>query len=80
MSLRVGMVYGKGVLMIYAARWLAARVCELWSWIFRTRAPLTRDFIDIGRVSYFGDTSKMKADLVDELRYRTIHEGKETLV
>ncbi len=61
--------------MIYAA----ARACEFWSSLCGTRSPLTRDFIDIGRVSYFGDTSSMKADLTASLSYPTIHQGKETL-
>jgi nucleoside-diphosphate-sugar epimerase len=154
-SLRVGMVYGRGVLMVDAARWLAghrllgvwreptqihviskqdfcaacaaaiesesargiyhlgdegrvtlqevldlacdrwgvarpwrmplpliyaaARGCELWSRLTGARSPLTRDFVDIGRVSYCGDTTRMRAELLPELRYRTIRDGLETL-
>jgi nucleoside-diphosphate-sugar epimerase len=154
-SLRVGMVYGKGILMIDAARWLAkrrmlgvwreptpihliatedfcttcaaaisdgnatgiyhvgddgrvtlqeflglacrqwgapppwrmplpliytaARCCEWYSSITGSTSPLTRDFIDIGRVSYFGDTTRMRAELLPSLRYRTIAEGLGTL-
>lgn len=154
-SLRVGMVYGSGILMIEAARWLArhrllavwrertqihlisredfcaaataavlnpeargiyhlgddgndslqdflrvacgvwglkpprtlplwtiygaAEVCELASRFFGVRSPLTRDFIDIGRVSYYGDTARMKRDLLAKLRYPTLAEGKGTL-
>jgi nucleoside-diphosphate-sugar epimerase len=131
-SLRVGMVYGKGILMIEGARWFAQHgllgiwkkptyihlisvpdflkaseaaiindgtqgiyhmgddgrqtlqeflddACRHWgyrkplrmpvwlivaaawhfemiSWIFGIKSPLTRDFIKIGRVSYYGDT------------------------
>jgi len=154
-SLRVGMVYGRGILMIDAARWLAkrrllgvwpqptqihlisredfcsacnaaianerasgiyhvgdegritlqeflalacrqwgtapprlmplpliyaaARFCELYSELTGSASPLTRDFIDIGRVSYYGDTSRTRAELLPSLKYRTIHEGVTTL-
>lgn len=61
--------------MIYGA----ARFFELWSLLTGCRAPLTRDFITIGRVSYYGDTSRMKADLLPELRYPSFREGIKTL-
>lgn len=154
-SLRVGMVYGDGILMIDAARWLAEHnllgvwrertqihliskidfceattrallnpaakgiyhlgdegnvslqeflkiACEVWqvpppwimplwmiytaaagcecfSAIFSTKSPLTRDFITIGRVPYYGDTIRMRAELLPKLRYSTILNGRETL-
>jgi nucleoside-diphosphate-sugar epimerase len=154
-SLRVGMVYGKGILMIDAARWLAqrrllgawkqptqihliskedfcaacteaithqqargiyhigdegrvnlqeflgmacrhwgsarpwvlplgliyaaARLCELYSALTGSVSPLTRDFIDIGRVSYYGDTERTRKELLPTLKYRTIREGITTL-
>jgi nucleoside-diphosphate-sugar epimerase len=53
----------------------AATAVELYGAIFGTRAPLTRDFIKIGTASYYGDTSRMKADLVPELRYPTLRRG-----
>jgi len=150
-SLRVGMVYGKGVLMIDAANWLAKKwllgvwqekteihlisktdfcravvasikndgargiyhvgdegddtlqsfldfACEVWgckkpwrmplsliysaaeiseylSKVLGTKSPLTRDFIDIGRVSYYGDTTRFRAELLPELKYRNITGG-----
>ncbi|MBI4239098.1 MAG: NAD-dependent epimerase/dehydratase family protein [Deltaproteobacteria bacterium] len=150
-SLRIGMVYGPGILMIDAARWLAQRrllgvwrrptwihliatedflratiaaalrpavngiyhlgdeapttlqefldaacdrwgtarpwrlpgalircaaaLCEMGAWLFRCRAPLTRDFITIGQVSYCGDTSRFRRDLVPVLTHRTYHAG-----
>lgn len=61
--------------MIYSAAWLF----EQWSLLTGQRAPLTRDFITIGRVSYYGDTSRMKADLLPELKYSTFREGITTL-
>ena len=42
-------------------------------------SPLTRDFVTIGRVSYCGDTSRMRRELVAELRYPTLGEGMGTL-
>ena len=154
-SLRVGMVYGRGILMIEAARWLAKRrllgvwkertqihliskddfcaactaaitnhaasgiyhigdegnvslqeflelacrqwgvgrpwsmplwliytaaeLCEFYSKITGSVSPLTRDFIDIGRVPYYGDTERMRKDLLPVLKYRTITDGLSTL-
>lgn len=153
-SLRVGMVYGKGILMIDAARWFArhrllgiwkkptwihlistvdflhatknaamkenihgiyhlgdegtqtlqeffdtlsefwgsrkpwrmpvglivftAYLFELFSMLFGTRSPLTRDFIKIGMVSYYGDTSRMRSELLPRLKYKTFRDGIET--
>ncbi len=53
----------------------AAAAVELYAAIFGTRSPLTRDFIKIGMASYYGDTSRMKADLLPELRYPTLRNG-----
>jgi nucleoside-diphosphate-sugar epimerase len=61
--------------MIY----VAATICEAWAWLFRTKSPLTRDFITIGRVSYCGDTARMRRELVPELKYPTLGEGLGTL-
>lgn len=61
--------------LIYAA----ARLSELASLVFGTTAPLTKDFVDIGRVSYYGDTLRMRCELIDTLVYSTVYEGKEIL-
>lgn len=53
----------------------AARFFELWSKVFDTRSPLTVDFIQIGRVSYYGDTERMKKELLSNLKYKTYKEG-----
>jgi len=63
------------VWLIYAA----ATLCEFQSKIFGTPSPLTKDFITIGMQSYYGDTSRMRKELLKELKYRTIEEGKATL-
>jgi nucleoside-diphosphate-sugar epimerase len=57
----------------------AAFACEAWGSLFGTRAPLTRDFIDIGRVSYCGDTARMRKDLLPALAHPTLDSGIETL-
>lgn len=61
--------------LIYTAAWM----CEAFGTIARTRAPLTRDFITIGRVSYFGDPSRFRAELAPELVYPSLREGIGTL-
>jgi len=61
--------------LIYFAAWL----CEFQSSLFRTKSPLTRDFITIGRCSYYGNTARMRAELLPTLKYPTFKEGKSTL-
>lgn len=53
----------------------AARFFELWSKVFNTQSPLTVDFIKIGMVSYYGDTTRMKKELLSELKYKNFEEG-----
>lgn len=55
----------------------AAGIFEFSSLIFKTKAPLTRDFIKIGMVSYYGDTASMRRDLLENLKYKTFNEGLE---
>lgn len=55
-----------------------AKCCEIYSSIFKTRSLLTRDFIKIGYVSYYGDTKRMKEELLPELKYKTFKGGLET--
>jgi len=71
--------YKRPWVMPYWMIQIAAVFFELQSLMLRTRAPLTRDFVRIGRVSYYGDTSRMRKDLLPVLKYRTIKEGSETL-
>jgi len=59
--------------------YLAAFLCELQSFLFGTKSPLTRDFITIGRCSYYGDTTRMRAELLSVLKHPTFKEGKSTL-
>lgn len=55
----------------------AARTFELYSAIFGTRSPLTVDFIRIGMVSYYGDTKRMREELLPQLTHKTYKEGME---
>jgi len=60
--------------MIYGA----ARVFETASQLFGIASPLTRDFLDIGGVSYYGDTRRMRAELLPTLKYPTMRDGAGT--
>lgn len=63
------------VWLVYAA----AALCEAFATIARTRSPLTRDFVRIGRVSHWGDTRRAREELQPELRYPTLESGLSTL-
>ena len=56
---------------VYTVAWL----CETAARLFRTRTPFTIDFIRIGRVPYYCDTRRMKAELLPTLQYPTLQEG-----
>ena len=55
----------------------AAKGFELYSSLFGTQSPLTVDFIKIGMVSYYGDTHRMRNELLPELKFKTYQEGIE---
>jgi nucleoside-diphosphate-sugar epimerase len=57
----------------------AARIFEFVSLVFNVKSPLTRDFIRIGQVSYYGDTTRMRKELLPELKYKTVDDGIEIL-
>jgi hypothetical protein len=57
----------------------AACLCEQFATVAGTPAPLTRDFIRIGRVSYWGDTRRARADLLPDLEHPTLEDGLSTL-
>ena len=56
----------------------AAQGFEIVSALFNVKSPLTKDFVKIGQVSYYGDTSRMRKELLPELKYRTVEDGMET--
>jgi len=60
--------------------YFAAEIFEFISSVFKTKSPLTKDFIDIGRVSYYGDTSRFRSELLPTLKYTNIYEGKNELL
>ena len=60
---------------IYAGAWL----CELGATMARTPSPLTRDFVRLGRVPHWGETSRARAELIPELLYPTLESGLSTL-
>lgn len=53
----------------------AARIFEGVSFVFGTKSPLTVDFIRIGMISYYGDTSRMRSELLPKLKYKTYKDG-----
>lgn len=57
----------------------AAATSEVFATAFGTMSPLTRDFVRLGRVPHWGDTRRMRQELLRELRYPTFEEGKQTL-
>jgi len=71
--------YGRPWTMPLWLIYTAAELCELYSRITGAISPLTRDFIDIGRVPYYGDTKRMKKDLLPVLKYSTITDGLSSL-
>jgi nucleoside-diphosphate-sugar epimerase len=61
--------------VFYTAAW----TCELLATLFRTAAPLTRDFVRIGMASYVSDLTRMKAILLPHLAYPTLQDGLDLL-
>ena len=61
------------------AFYLAAWCVEVYSLLFRTASPLTRDFIKIGMRSYVSDTTRMRGELLPRLLYPSLTEGIELL-
>jgi len=59
---------------------MAARTFEAVSFVTGWRSPLTVDFIKIGMVSYYGDTQRMREELLPVLKYSTYKEGLHLFV
>jgi nucleoside-diphosphate-sugar epimerase len=57
----------------------AAGLCELFATMFRTKSPLTRDFVRIGRVPHWGDTRRFRRELLPNLEYPNFEAGLSTL-
>ena len=58
---------------------LAAGLCEAFATVFGTASPLTRDFVRLGRVPSWGDTSRARLELIPELTYPSLEAGLSTL-
>jgi nucleoside-diphosphate-sugar epimerase len=61
--------------MIYTAAWL----CECVATVAGTASPLTRDFVTLGRVSHWGETSRAREELIPQLVHPTLESGLSTL-
>ena len=57
----------------------AAAMCEAGATVLRTRSPLTRDFVRLGRVSHWGDTRRAREELLPRLEFPTLESGLSTL-
>ena len=55
---------------------LGAAACELFARGAGTKAPLTRDIVALGRVSHWGDTRRMRTDLLPRLICPTFSAGR----
>jgi len=55
--------------------YLVAWACEILATIFKTRTPFTVDFIRIGRIPYYCDTTRMKTELLARLAAPSFTEG-----
>ena len=55
----------------------AARLSESVAGLTGLPSPLTGDFLRIGQVAYYGDTRRMRQELLPVLRYPTMREGAE---
>lgn len=53
----------------------AAAAVEAFALIAGAPAPLHRDFIRIGMVSHYGDTTRMRQELLADLEYPTLEDG-----
>ncbi len=57
----------------------AAALTEAFALVFDSAAPLTRDFVRLGRVPHCCDTRRMREELLPRLKYPTFDDGKATL-
>jgi nucleoside-diphosphate-sugar epimerase len=71
--------YARPVRVSFWVVYAAATVCEWMAMIARTPSPLTRDFVQIGRVSHWGDTRRAREELIPKLEYPTLTAGLSTL-
>ena len=56
-----------------------ASLCEFFALVARTRSPVTRDFVRLGRVSHWGDTRRAREELLPDLVHPSLTSGRSTL-
>ncbi len=71
--------YHRPMRIPFAAIDLAAWLCEHVASIAGTASPLTRDFVQLGRVPHWGDTRRAREELIPQLLYPTLETGLSTL-
>jgi nucleoside-diphosphate-sugar epimerase len=71
--------YHRPTRISYPAIYAAASLCEAFATLAGTPSPLTRDFVRLGRVPHWGDTSRARAELIPQLSYPTLDTGLSTL-
>jgi len=57
----------------------SAGLCECGATVLKTTSPLTRDFVRLGRVPHWGDTTRARQELIPQLIYPTLDAGLSTL-
>lgn len=60
---------------VHSVAWVCERIAQLFS----ARSPFTGDFIDLGRVPYCCDTTRMKDELRPQLTYPSLATGRHLL-
>jgi nucleoside-diphosphate-sugar epimerase len=71
--------YRRPIRVPYPAIYAAASLCEAFAIVAGTPSPLTRDFVRLGRVPHWGDTSRARKELIPQLSYPTLDTGLSTL-
>ncbi len=56
-----------------------AALTEAFAFVARTQSPITRDFVRIGHIDHWSDTTRARAELIPELAYPTLESGLHTL-
>ena len=71
--------YPKPIRLPQSAFHAAAYFCETFAAIFRTATPLNRDIVRMAMTSVVADTSRMKKEILADLRYPSFREGTALL-
>ena len=71
--------YRKPVRVPWPLVYASAALCEAVATVGRTPSPLTRDFVRLGRVPHWGDTTRARAELIPSLVHPNLESGLSTL-